>query len=64
MALCRRPAIDHAPKTTRVPVDGITSFFGISLWTAMIVLSPVQCIGRFMGRLLMVWSVVGRLDGV
>ena len=35
----------QAPKITRVPVDGITSFFGITPWSAMIVLSPVQCIG-------------------
>ena len=25
--------------------EGITSFFGISRWTAMIVLMPVQCAG-------------------
>jgi hypothetical protein len=37
------PALDpHAPKITRVPVEGITSFFGISRWTAKIVFQPVQ----------------------
>ena len=50
----RRPGISpcvaahgrrYAPKTTRVPVDGITSLAGISRWTAMIVLKPVQCMG-------------------
>jgi len=35
----------QAPKITRVPVDGITSFLGISRWRAMIVFMPVQCSG-------------------
>ena len=35
----------YAPKMTRVPVEGITSFCGIARCTAMIVLSPVQCDG-------------------
>jgi hypothetical protein len=33
----------QAPKTTRVPVDGITSVFGIATCTAMIVYTPEQC---------------------
>jgi len=41
----RGPACAQAPKITRVPVDGMTSFFGISLWTAMIVFTPKQCMG-------------------
>ena len=36
---------DQAPKITRVPVEGMMSLAGISRWTAMIVLMPVQCIG-------------------
>ncbi len=35
----------YAPKMTRVPVEGITSFCGIVRCTAMIVLNPVQCDG-------------------
>ena len=35
----------QAPKTTRVPVDGITSVLGIAMCTAMIVFIPVQCMG-------------------
>lgn len=41
----RSPQGRYVPKTTRVPVEGITSFTGISRWTAMIVLKPVQCMG-------------------
>ena len=36
---------DQAPKITRVPVDGITSFAGMAWCTATMVLSPVQCMG-------------------
>ena len=32
----------QAPKTTRVPVDGITRFRGIAAWTAMIVFRPLM----------------------
>ena len=35
----------QAPKITRVPVEGITSLFGISRWTGMMAFNPVQCIG-------------------
>lgn len=41
----RSPDVRYAPNITRVPVDGITSLAGISPWTAMIVLMPVQCMG-------------------
>src|SRR6266581_2612223 len=39
-----RPAL-QTPKTTRVPVDGITSVFGIAMCTAMIMFTPEQCMG-------------------
>jgi len=35
----------QVPKTTRVPVDGITRVFGIDMCTAIIVFIPVQCMG-------------------
>jgi hypothetical protein len=33
------------PKTTRVPVEGMMSFSGISRWIAIMVRKPVQCMG-------------------
>ena len=39
-----RPTL-QTPKTTRVPVDGITSVFGIAMCTAMIMFTPEQCMG-------------------
>jgi hypothetical protein len=38
-------ALPQVPKITRVPVDGMTSFLGIAWCTAMIVFTPVQCMG-------------------
>jgi hypothetical protein len=35
----------YAPKTTRVPVDGITTFLGMAWCTAMIVFRPEQWAG-------------------
>ena len=40
---------DQAPKVIRVPVEGMTSCFGMAWWVAMIVFQPVRCIG-------MTWS--------
>lgn len=39
------PPPGYAPKITRVPVDGITSFLGIVMCTAIIVFTPLQCMG-------------------
>ena len=39
------PPAGYAPKITRVPVDGITSFLGIVMCTAIIVFTPLQCMG-------------------
>ena len=45
LGACAAWVTGHAPKITRVPVDGMMSFFGISRWTALIALIPVQCMG-------------------
>ena len=41
----KAPKASGKGERTRVRVDGMTRFFGIAWWTAMIVLSPVQCAG-------------------